>query len=164
MGKRIVALTLLYLSLSGNTLAAGDKKHHHLNHHIVGVFNGITDTEDTSETGYGLEYEYRYNHRWGLGVVWEKTQDGYDDHHGHRENLSVTLASAYYHINAWRLGLGAGQERVHGDHPHTESLIRASVAYDIHLTEKFGVAPIVNLDRVDNHNVYVYGMTFNIGF
>ena len=37
--------------------------------------------------------------------------------------------------------LGFGEEKVHGDHPHTEDLIRASAAYDFHLTPNLGIAP-----------------------
>ena len=63
----------------------------------------------------------------------------------------------------WRLGLGIGEEKLHGDHGHKQSLYRASVAYDFHVGG-FGIAPTFNLDRVDGESIEVYGVTFSKAF
>ncbi len=159
--KKLAYSILASLAIATSANAADGGK---LNQHVVGLFLGVTDTEHTEETSYGLEYEYRFNKTWGLGGVWERTPDGYDDGHGHTEDLSVKVISAYWHKDMLRLGLGFGEEKVHGDHPHTEDLIRASAAYDIHLTPNLGIAPSVAIDRVDGENVYVYGAALTYAF
>ncbi|MGB0895682.1 MAG: hypothetical protein ACPGUD_14915, partial [Parashewanella sp.] len=101
---------------------------------------------------------------WGIGGVWEKTPDGHNNGHGHKKDTSVKVISAYWHKDYFRLGLGIGQEKVHGTHSHTEDLIRASAAYDFHLTPNLGIAPSVAIDRVDGQNVYVYGAAITYAF
>lgn len=159
--KKMICATLASLAIATSANAADNGK---LNQHVLGAFLGITDTEYTSETAYGLEYEYRFNKTWGVGGVWERTPDGHDDGHGHKEDISVKVISAYWHKDMFRLGLGFGEEKVHGDHPHTEDLIRASAAYDFHLTPNLGIAPSFAIDRVNGHNVYVYGAALTYAF
>ena len=158
--KKIACSLLAGLALATSAQAADGK----LNQHVVGAFLGVTDTEYTTEGNYGLEYEYRFNRTWGLGAVWEKTPDGHDDGHGHVEDISVKIISAYWHKDMLRLGLGFGEEKIHGDHSHTENLIRARAAYDFHLTDNLGIAPTVAIDRVDGHNIYVYGAALTYSF
>lgn len=159
--KKLTGAALAGLLLAGSAHAGDNGK---LNQHVFGLFLGVTDTDYTKEAAYGLEYEYRINKEWGIGAVWEKTPDGYDDGHGHTEDLSVKVISAYWHKDLLRLGLGVGEEKVHGAHPHTEKLIRASAAYDFHLTPNLGIAPSVAIDRVDGHSVYVYGAALTYAF
>ena len=152
-------LTSLVLATSANAATPGQ-----LNQHVFGAFFGVSDTNYTKENSYGVEYEYRFNETWGLGAVYEKTPDGYDDGHGHVEDFSVKIVSAYWHKDLLRLGLGVGKEKVYGDHPHTENLIRASAAYDFHLTPNLGIAPTVAIDRVDGKSIYVYGAALTLSF
>ena len=51
-----------------------------------------------------------------------------------------------------------------GDEDKTYFLFRLGVAYDIHLGEKFGIVPQINLDFVNNEEVWVYGFGFTYGF
>lgn len=159
--EKLAFSILASLSIATSAFAADNDK---LNQHVVGAFVGVTDSKKTTEAAYGLEYEYRFNQTWGVGGVWEKTADGYDDGHGHTEDISVKVISAYWHKDYFRLGLGVGQEKVHGDHSHTEDLIRASAAYDFHLTPNLGIAPSVAIDRVDGQNIYVYGAALTYAF
>ena len=46
----------------------------------------------------------------------------------------------------------------------TYFLFRVGLAYDIHLDERFGMAPGVNLDFVNGEEVWVYGLTLTYGF
>ena len=149
------------LAVSTSAIAADDDK---LNQHVVAAFVGVTDTDYSNESTYGLEYEYRFNNAWGVGGVWERTPDGHSDSNGLKKDTSVKVISAYWHKDYFRLGLGVGQEKVHGEHSHTEDLIRASAAYDFHLTPNLGIAPSVAIDRVDGKNVYVYGAAITYAF
>ena len=60
------------------------------------------------------------------------------------------------------IGIGAGEEKVHGSHGHTQSLIRGSIAYDFHVAG-IGIAPTFNLDRVDEEDLEVYGIVLGKG-
>lgn len=159
--KKLAYSLLASLLITTSAHAADDGK---LNQHVVGAFVGVTDSDYSNETAYGLEYEYRFNKAWGIGGVWEKTPDGHNDGHGHKEDISVKVISAYWHKDYFRLGLGVGKEKVHGEHSHTEDLIRASAAYDFHLTPNLGIAPSVAVDRIDGNNVYVYGAAITYAF
>ncbi len=132
---------------------------HELKRHNLGIFLGETDA-DENEFTYGLEYEYKFNHRWGGGLTYEKTPDA---HHG--DGVDVRLISLYLHpFKKFRLGLGYGEERTGGPHPHTEDLTRFSVAYDFHLNENVGLAPSFAIDRVDGETLRVYGIALTFAF
>jgi hypothetical protein len=145
---------------SSLALASSDDHHATDDHgadekHIVGIFRGATRDahNDVDETG-GIEYEYKFTRQFGIGAVWEKSPDAHDE-----EGVSVYLASLYWHPHAgWRLGLGAGEEKVHGSHGHTENLVRASIAYDFHVGG-FGIAPTFSVDLVDSESIEVLGVT-----
>ena len=126
--------------------------------HFVGLFAGIHDA-DESETILGVEYEYKFNANWGAGALYEKAGDA---HHG--DGIESTIAALYYHPdNHWRFGAGLGQEKIGGDHSHTEDLLRLGVSYDFHF-EGFGIAPSVNFDRVDDETATVYGVAVVFSF
>lgn len=164
MKKLILPMALACSAFTAPVFA--DHSQHALKHHTVGAFVGYTNAEST-ENSYGLEYEYRINSQWGAGAVWEKTPDGHASHHGHHvqtEDVSVYLAAGYWHHDALRLGLGFGKEKVHGEHGHTESLIRATAAYDFHLNHSMGIAPVVSVDKVDGEYIQVYGISLNYMF
>lgn len=162
MKKVLLVANLVTLLFSSSILAAGAG--HEFNQHVIGVFAGMTVGTTATEATFGVEYEFRLTKEIGFGAVWEKTPEGHDDHHGHFDDVSVYLVSAYWHLNALRLGLGVGEEKVHSAHSHKEDLIRLSVAYDFHLTDNIGVAPTFNLDRVNGHNISVYGVVLNYAF
>jgi len=141
-------------------LASGDEHttdHHGVdNKHAVGFFLGAArDAHNDIHGTAGIEYEYKFTKQFGIGAVWEKAPDAHD-----KDGVSVYLASAYWHPYAgWRLGLGAGEDKVHGPHSHTKSLVRANVGYDFHVGG-FGIAPNFSLDRVDGKNIEVFGVSF----
>ena len=133
--------------------AAGDAKH------IPGIFVGGTHIDSETDFTFGFEYEYKFNKQWGLGAVYERTNDA---HHG--DGVGVWVASLYYHPSYnIRLGIGAGEEKVGGGHPHTESLIRVSAAYDFHIGN-YGVAPTIAADFVDGNEAIVFGVAFTRPF
>ena len=150
----------LALLISSSLALASDDEHGADKNHIVGVFLGATnDAHSVTDETVGVEYEYKFTERFGIGAVYEYSPDAHDD-----DGVSVYLASAYLHPYAgWRLGLGLGEEKVHGSHGHEEGLFRASVAYDFHVGG-FGIAPTFNLDIVDVETIEVYGVTFSKAF
>lgn len=122
-------------------------------HHFPGVFIGYTKAAGETHFTYGLEYEYKFNQTWGLGAVYEKADDA---HHG--DGVTVAVAELFYHpLNNLRFGVGIGEEKVGGDHPHSENLYRLSASYEYHLGE-FGLAPTLAVDFIDGEQAYVIGV------
>ncbi|NRA84657.1 MAG: hypothetical protein HRU22_13070 [Gammaproteobacteria bacterium] len=155
--KRIIAPALLLATfLAPNLTHAADG---HFKNHTIGVFAGATFNDGDSENSYGLEYEYKFNRDWGVGLVYEKTPDAHHD-----DGVTIQLASVYAHLTEnWRIGLGFGQEKVGGSHSFTENLIRTSVSYDFHLGN-FGIAPSLAFDTVDGETATVVGVAFLVSF
>ncbi len=142
-----------------STAQAADE-HGEKHKHIVGVFTGVTnDTHDETNYTLGVEYEYKASDQLGVGVVYEHTPEAHD-----QEGVSVYLAALYIHPYAgFRIGVGLGEEKIHGSHGSKEDLRRISLAYDFHVGE-FGIAPAVSIDRIDGENAEVYGVVFSKGF
>ena len=49
-------------------------------------------------------------------------------------------------------------------YPRRSFVFRIGVGYDIHIGESFGIMPAINLDFVNNEEVWVYGLNFTYGF
>ncbi len=127
--------------------------------HVAGAFIGATHFDSETESTLGIEYEYRFSPKWGVGAVYERSADA---HHG--DGVTVVLGSMFYHPdNHWRLGVGIGEEQVGGGHPHTETLFRVSGNYDFHF-DNFGIAPTVAVDFIDGETAYVAGVAFTVAF
>ncbi len=150
------------LAFSGNAQAS-DKKH------FPGLFLGATTIDSETDFSYGLEYEYKFSHKWGAGFTWENTEDA---HAG--AGVEVMLASVYFHpTEHLRLGLGFGQEEVgavsapaehhiqsgdaHGHPSHEEDLYRISASYAIPLGN-FEIEPTIAADFVDDETSTVVGV------
>ncbi|WP_247664636.1 hypothetical protein [Pseudoalteromonas sp. MMG010] len=150
----LVKLSLFFiLILSHNAFAAAEATH------IPGVFIGATHAQDETEFTYGIEYEYKFTSQWGAGVVYERADSAHHD-----DGVSVLLASVYYHpTKSIRLGVGFGEERIGGDHPHEEDLYRVSAAYDFHIGN-FGLAPTLAVDFIDDEEAVVVGVALTRPF
>lgn len=146
-----LALTVLLsasLLISANDVLAADDAHH-----FPGIFVGYTNASDETHFTYGLEYEYKFNHSWGLGAAYEKIDDAHHD-----DGVTVTVAQLFYHpLNTLRFGLGVGKEKIGGAHPHTEDLYRLSASYEYHIGD-FGLAPTLAVDFIDGEKAYVFGV------
>ena len=158
---KLISCALLSAGLSAPVLAASGQNH--FSNHIVGLFAGATSFEGKhgreKEATYGIEYEYRLNANFSLGATYETSPDAHHD-----DGVDVQLVNAYYRPDAhWRIGVGFGEEKVGGHHPHDESLKRVGVAYDFHF-DGFGVAPALNVDFVNGHKAYVVGIALSKTF
>jgi hypothetical protein len=121
--------------------------------HLPAIFIGATHVEGETDFTYALEYEYKFTDDYGVGIIYEKVDDA---HHG--DGITLKLAALYYHpISSVRLGLGLGKEKLGGDHPHTEDVVRLSASYDYHF-EHFSVAPTIALDFIDGETPLVFGI------
>ena len=158
--RKIFAACLLYSSFHLPSAQAADAAHVPLKHHVVGIFFGISDERSGSDDfTLGFEYEYKFNRKFGAGVVYENIGNAHEG-----DGIEIVLGSLFYHPYAgWRLGLGVGREKIHGPHGGYETLYRVGAAYDFHFG-RYGVAPVLELDRVNGNNVLVYGVAITTSF
>jgi len=143
------------------TTAAAAGEDHEFRRHAPGIFIGNADERGGGDDyTLGIEYEYRFNRNWGVGMVYEHTPGGHDN-----DGTTLALANGYYHpYKGWRVGLGGGREKVHGSHGYYSWVYRAGAAYDFHVGN-FGVAPSVSYDVIESHdNVLVYGIALTYPF
>jgi hypothetical protein len=148
--KSLVITSVLFILIP--TMAIASSTEHH---HFPGLFIGATTIDSETDFSYGFEYEYKVSTLWGVGVVFEKTDDA---HHG--DGVDVKLISLYLH--PWkelRVGGGFGKEKVGGDHSYEENLQRISINYDFHVGG-FGIAPTIAMDFVDGEHATVLGLSF----
>jgi hypothetical protein len=146
LGSSILLFVLLLTNT--NSVVASDEAHH-----FPGIFLGYTNASDETHFTYGLEYEYKFNQTWAVGVVYEKIDDA---HHG--DGVTVTVAEIFYHpLKNVRLGAGVGKEKIGGAHPHSEDLYRLTASYEYHIGD-FGLAPTLAVDFIDGEKAYVFGV------
>lgn len=141
-------LSTLLLTTSTAALSAGDA------HHYPGIFLGYTNAGSETHFTYGIEYEYKFNKSWGLGAIYEETDDAHDG-----DGITVKLAELFYHpMNNVRIGAGVGKEKIGGS-SHSEDLYRVSANYEFHVGD-FGIEPTFAVDFIDGEEAYVLGVAF----
>lgn len=153
--KRLV-LTLLALSslvLAIPAMAAGDAKHY------PGIILGATNAEGDTNTTIGVEYEYKFTSKFGVGAVWERTKDGHDG-----DGVNVLVGSLFYHpTKEWRLGVGVGEERIGGKKVKYKDLTRVSAAYEF-VADGYILAPEVAVDFIDGEKATFFGVAVIVPF
>lgn len=144
----ILAFAALATLGSAASLAAEGK------HHIPGLFLGATHVESETDFTWGIEYEYKFDANWGVGVVYEETPDGHDG-----DGVNVKVANLFYHPSSnWRFGIGYGEEKIEGKKPKTKDLYRLVGSYDFHVGD-FGIAPTIAIDFIEGaDDAWVFGV------
>lgn len=144
-----LTISVILLTSSFLTFAAEGKNH------FPGVFVGATHAQDETNFTYGIEYEYKFTPKWGVGAVYEKTEKAH-----YSDGIDVKVAALYYHPYSYlRLGIGVGKEKIGGDHPHTEDLYRMSINYDYHFGD-FNIEPTFAVDFIDGEKAFLVGVAF----
>jgi hypothetical protein len=124
-------------------------------HHFPEIFLGLTHVGDETDFTYALEYEYKFTEQYGAGIIYEKTDGAH-----HSDGMTVKIAAVYYHpIPSLRFGVGYGEEKIGGYHPHSEDLFRITGSYDYHL-DSFSIAPTLAIDFVGGKEAIVLGIGF----
>ena len=134
---------------------------------------GTDERGHDTEFTWGLDYKRKIARRWAVGLLFDYAGGEL------RNSLLAPSVSFWPGIGGLQLLAAAGIEfhegRNGGGHGGTRSgdeadaeatyfLFRVGLAYDIHLAERFGLAPGVNLDFVNGEEVWVYGLTLTCGF
>jgi len=123
--------------------------------HSLGVFAGVTREHGDNHSTLGIEYSYRIDERWSVGVVAERADRKSDS----------TLVIAFVHF--WPteylyVGGGIGRKDP-GD--ERENTFRATIGYEFELGEGWSISPQANLDVIeDEKNEEVYGLVIGKRF
>lgn len=158
---------------------AAETEHHGENgHHFkngVALFLGVTNEPGHgTEPTWGLEYGYRFSPRWGVG--------GLIDYAGGGQRNLVIAPLVYWKPfgGGFTLLAAPGVEYHNGrgvvehhlfkagaaavDMDKTYFVFRLGAAYYFHLGSRYGIGPAVVLDFVNGHEVWVYGVNFEVMF
>ena len=148
------ALTLAILALA-NPLRAADAGHHDHHHHVAVAGGGAFKGEKPKSAWFlGLEYEYRFNPKFGIGVYYEETLGDFD--------LQAFGGLLIWHpTSGLKLATGAAVERKFGERKN-KALIRLQVAYDFH-SGNVSYGPMFAWDLIEDQTNVIY-LGFGVGF
>lgn len=126
--------------------------------HDLAFFVGVTEDRGEQEFTLGAEYEYRIASWFGAG--------GLIDYAFGDARARLACVAAYFRpAHRLKLILAPGIERFQQEAQHewkTEFALRVGAAYDFEMTERFYLAPALNLYFVDGEEIWVWGI--NLGF
>lgn len=134
---------------------ADSEEEYHKN--TIAGFIGITSA-DRRENGLsiGAEYERRINKIFGIGaIIGERT-------FGDVDTWVFALPFAF-HTGPWKMYAAPGVEH-DVDSNDNEPLIRLGVEYGFEISERWEIAPQVDVDFVESDAVFIFGVTFGYGF
>jgi hypothetical protein len=152
------------------TASADETEHGHWHKHHAGFFAGGSTYKENNGVTVGGDYEFRLTKYFGLGAAVEHAFGSLKE--------TVVAFPVFFHPGAGlRLGMGPGFERYTGDLPeehahHGEAthddkahfLWRFQALYDFPVGKRFTITPNLALDIQSGRQVFVYGVTFGVGF
>jgi len=149
----VVATFILVPYLSAPACAEETEHHEEFHPNFLALFIGLT-SEERRESGLalGIEYEYRLNRSFGIGVLAEHTFGDVD--------TTVYAMPFAYHTGRWKVYVAPGIED--GDLGN-ESLWRVGAEYAFEVG-RWEVSPQLDIDFVDGDTALVLGVTIGKGF
>ena len=151
----------------------GNGDHHFKN--ALALFLGATNEHGHgTEPTWGLEYARTIHPHWSVGGL-------IDYAGGAQRNLVIAPAVFWFPFGEGLVLMAAPGVEYHkgrGEVDHhllqaaaaevyedqTYFVMRFGVAYIFHVGARYGIAPTVNLDLVEGHEVWVYGVNFEVMF
>jgi hypothetical protein len=129
-------------------------------HHVGLIAGGTFDEHDRTGPAIGVDYEYRFNRRLGLGGLLEYAG-------GDFEHVLLGIPIFFHPNEHWLLALAPATE-VHKDEKHDERkrdwVVRASVAYQFHFGDGYSVSPVFSADFSEHETLYVAGLALAFGW
>ena len=121
----------------------------------LSLFVGITDDRGDNVFSMGLDYEYHLSELIGVGALVDVA--------GGDVRSSVLGIPVFFHpVGGLFVLVAPGIEfQVDGDN---EFLVRLGVGWEFEVSEKWILAPTVDIDFVDGDKVYVYGVAVGYKF
>jgi len=147
--------------------------HHHK--HEFALFLGVTDEKGhDSQFSTGVEYEYRFSHRWGIGGLIDYARGDLRNRiigvpvYFHPGGRWIILAAPGIEHHTGRNGEPSEHGKADGHSETDESdnffVFRLGVAYHFHVGSRYGILPTFKVDFVNGEEVLVYGVNFAVGF
>jgi hypothetical protein len=135
----------------------GEEGAHHGEHefhrHHVSIFVGDSNERGEDAFTLGLDYEYRLSKLFGIGALVDFADEPLD--------TAVVGVPFFFHATPHlKLLVAPGLEH---EHEGDEFLVRLGVIYDFEVG-RYTISPAVNVDFVDEEEVWVYGLNFGRGF
>jgi hypothetical protein len=133
--------------------------------HFPAVFIGATTSENKTGPSLGLEYEYRFTERWGLGGIFEFTLENDD-----REFLGLVPVRFHYMNLSGIAALGFEVSRPRPTANATEeerttsAVGRLGLEYGFEVGREIELAPNVNVDISEEATKLVWGLVISKGF
>ena len=155
-----LAAVALLLAIRAPVHASENESHG--GHSHIGIFAGVGEEQakghSHSAKGFGLVYEYKFPTHMDIGIVVERLEVD-----GHANTLAV-IPFGYTFDSGFRLFAGPGYE-FKGNPTKDKWLLRAGVAYEFELSERWTLSPEVFVDALENGTkVYVGGVVLGYGF
>ena len=124
--------------------AEGHGEHHALpHHHLALVIGAVTESKEGHEDEHGLavgiEYEFRFHERWGVGVAVERLSGD------HLDATVVALPVSLHPSGGLRLMAGPGIEFAEEGN---ESLWRLGAGYEFEIGAPWTLAPEIVVDFI----------------
>ena len=150
----------------------GEEAHHFKNG--LSLFLGATNEHGHGTEGtWGLEYGRAISPRWTVGGLIDYAGGG-------QRNLVIAPAVFWKPLGGGFVLLAAPGIEYHNgrgevdhhlfkaaaaeDKDETYFVFRLGAAYYFHVGSRYGIGPTVNLDLVNGHEVWVYGVNFEVMF
>ena len=166
---------LLFLLVITHTFSQENDEEEQTKHKVV-LLLGLTHIPETTEEGeplkseevptIGVDYYYKLNPKWQLGVVVDLELGKYAVDFGGenipRENAVVTgLVAGYTLLKGWSIFAGPGVEF---ERSRNIFIVRASTEYEFELGKNWGLAPALSFDFKKEYSTYSLGIGISKSF
>ncbi len=166
---------LLFLLVITHTFSQENDEEEQTKHKVV-LLLGLTHIPETIEEGeplkseevptIGVDYFYKFNPKWQLGVVVDLELGKYAVDFGGenipRENAVVTgLVAGYTLLKGWSIFAGPGVEF---ERSRNIFIVRASTEYEFELGKNWGLAPGICFDFKKEYSTYSLGIGISKSF
>lgn len=160
-----LAITLLLMILAGGQAIAADDHGFHRHHAAISA-GGMTPLDEKGETSLalGVDYEYRFDERWGAGVVADAVLGS------HKRAALFATGVSFRPTPRLRVGTGPGFELVEKDKPDGGTKNKAYFVWGFHGYYEFhmgnyAVGPVIFLDFVGETETNVtYALSIGRGW
>jgi hypothetical protein len=149
----ILVVTSVLVPVQG-AVASEDHGHEGFHKHHVSVFAGnTTDYKGHNAFTVGVDYEYRFNKRWGLVGLFDYATGEID--------ATVIAAGVIFHaLKNLRLQAAPGFD-IHKD--SEQFVVRFGILYDFHVGG-WTLTPCMYVDVLELDENHIYGLGFGKGF
>jgi hypothetical protein len=122
----------------------------------IALFMGATIEDEVTSFTLGLDYERRLSRQFGVGLI-------LDSAFGAGRSFIAAAGFFWHPLRSVRLDVAPGLE-VSGEEDDSFFVLRLGADYDFEVSERWSVAPNVNLDFVDGRTVWVLGAELAYAF